>query len=106
MTFNSDLIYDVLRTHEPNHILLRATRADAAAGLTDITRLAAMLARITGRIQHRRLPRVSPLAVPVLLEIGKESVYGAAIDDLLGENADELVAEAMEGSDTRELPFA
>jgi ATP-dependent Lhr-like helicase len=105
VTFNSDLIYDVLRTHEPNHILLRATRADAAAGLTDITRLAAMLARVTGRIAHRRLPRVSPLAVPVLLEIGKESVYGAAIDDLLGENADELVAEAMAGSETKELGF-
>ena len=105
VTFSSDLIYDVLRTHEPNHILLRATRADAAAGLTDITRLAAMLGRVTGRIQHRRLPRVSPLAVPVLLEIGRESVYGAALDDLLGENADDLIAEAMEGSDVKELEF-
>jgi ATP-dependent helicase Lhr and Lhr-like helicase len=105
VTFNSDLIYDVLRTHEPNHILLRATRADAAAGLTDITRLAAMLGRVTGRIRHRALPRVSPLAVPVLLEIGRESVYGAALDDLLGENAEDLVAEAMQGSDVKELPF-
>ena len=57
------------------------------------------------RRHSRRLPRVSPLAVPVLLEIGRESVYGAAIDELLGENADDLVAEAMEGGDTKELPF-
>jgi ATP-dependent Lhr-like helicase len=105
VTFNSDLIYDVLRTHEPNHILLRATRADAATGLTDITRLAAMLGRVAGRIRHRRLPRVSPLAVPVLLEIGRESVYGTAIDDLLGESAEDLIAEAVQGSDVKELPF-
>ena len=95
VTFNADLIYDVLRAHEPNHVLLRATRADAAAGLTDIRRLADMLARVHGRIRHRRLDRISPLAVPVLLEIGKESVHGAALEDLLAERAQELVAEAM-----------
>ena len=106
VTFNSDLIYDVLRSHEPNHILLRATRADAASGLTDIRRLAEMLSRVKGRITHRELDRVSPLAVPVLLEIGRESVYGAAIDELLGENAEDLVAEAMAGSDVKELPLA
>ena len=60
MTVNSDLIYDVLRQHEPDHILLRATRADAAGGLTDVARLAEMLARVKGRITHRRLDRVSP----------------------------------------------
>ena len=31
MTVNTDLIYDVLRKHQPDHILLRATRADAAS---------------------------------------------------------------------------
>jgi len=92
--FSSDLIYDVLRTHEPDHVLLRATRADAATGLTDVRRLSDMLARVKGRITHRRLDRVSPLAVPVLLEIGKESVQGTAIDALLDEAAQELIAEA------------
>ena len=96
VTFNSDLIYDVLRRHEPNHVLLRATRADAATGLTDVRRLAEMLERVAGRITVKRLPRVSPLAVPVLLDIGRESVYGAAIDTLLDEAAAELVAEAYE----------
>ena len=94
VTFNSDLIYDVLRRHEPNHVLLRATRADAATGLTDVRRLAEMLERVAGRITVKRLARVSPLAVPVLLDIGRESVYGAAIDTLLDEAAAELVAEA------------
>ena len=93
VNFNSDLIYDVLRKHEPDHILLRATRQDAAGGLTDIRRLSDMLGRVKGRIVHRALDRVSPLAVPVLLEIGKESVYGQGIDALLDEAAEALIAE-------------
>ncbi len=105
ITFNSDLIYDVLRSHEPNHILLRATRADAGSGLTDVRRLSDMLARVRGRITHRHLDRVSPLAVPILLEIGRESVYGAAIDELLGESAEDLISEAMEHVGTKELGF-
>jgi ATP-dependent Lhr-like helicase len=105
VTFSADLIYDVLRRHEPDHVLLRATRADAAGGLTDIGRLAEMLARIKGRIRHRRLDRVSPLAVPVLLDIGRESVYGSAIDDLLDEEAETLIAEATAVTDTAQLPL-
>lgn len=93
MTFNSDLIYDVLRKHEPGHILLRATRADAATGLTDIRRLGEMLTRVHGRIRHRELEKISPLAVPVILEIGRESVVGASIDELLMRE-EELIAEA------------
>jgi ATP-dependent Lhr-like helicase len=99
VVFNADLIYDVLRRHEPNHILLRATRADAATGLTDVRRLAEMLERVAGRITVKRLARVSPLAVPVLLDIGRESVSGAAIDTLLDEAAADLVAEALEAPD-------
>jgi len=93
VTFNTDLIYDVLRKHQPDHILLRATRADAATGLTDIKRLGEMLGRIKGHITHQRLERISPLAVPVLLEIGKETVHGN--EDALLEDAEALIAEAM-----------
>ena len=111
VTFNSDLIYDVLRRHEPNHLLLRATRNDAARGLTDIDRLAELLSRVRGKITVRRLDRVSPLAVPVLLEVGREQVYdGAAIDQLLSESsvedADALIAEAMaDRGETLALPL-
>ncbi len=93
--FSTDLIYDVLRKHQADHMLLRAARADAASGLLDLRRLGDMLARIHGRITHRELDHVSPLAVPVMLEIGRESVYGEASDELLAEAADELVREAM-----------
>ncbi len=41
-----------------------------------------------------RLAQVSPLAVPVLLEIGREQVYGSALDTLLDAAAQELIAEA------------
>ncbi|QWG23995.1 ligase-associated DNA damage response DEXH box helicase [Bradyrhizobium sediminis] len=93
--FSTDLIYDVLRKHQPDHVLLRAARADAATGLLDIRRLSDMLLRIKGRITHRELTRISPLAVPVMLEIGREAVYGEASDELLAEAAEELVQEAM-----------
>ena len=78
-----------------HHILLRATGADAAAGLLDVSRLAAMLSRIRGRIVHKRLTRISPLAVPVMLEIGRESVKGEADEMLLSEVEDDLIREAM-----------
>ena len=95
VTFSSDLIYDTLRQHEPNHILLRATRQDAAWQLADLKRLGDLLRRAKGRIVYRRLDRISPLAVPVLLEIGKERVLdGTAEDELLDIAAQELIEEA------------
>jgi ATP-dependent Lhr-like helicase len=94
VTFSSDLIYEVLKRHEPDHILLRATRADAARGLTDVRRVADLLKRAKDRITLKRLERVSPLAVPVLLEIGRESVWGEARDALLAEAEEQLVREA------------
>ncbi len=95
VTMSTDLVYDVLRAHEPGHILLQAARADAATGLLDIGRLGIMLSRIRGRIVHKALGRVSPLAVPVLLEIGREAVHGEAADALLEEAAREMMADAM-----------
>lgn len=95
VTVSTDLIYDVLRSHEPDHVLLEATRRDAASGLLDIGRLGDMLKRIRGHIIHRSLDRVSPLAVPIMLEIGKEQVPGEAQDAVLAEAAEELIAEAM-----------
>jgi ATP-dependent Lhr-like helicase len=95
LTISTDLVYDVLQKHQPDHVLLRAARQDAATGLLDIRRLGEMLSRVKGRIVHKPLDRVSPLAVPVMLEIGRETVYGEAADTLLAEAADELVKEAM-----------
>jgi ATP-dependent helicase Lhr and Lhr-like helicase len=95
LTISTDLVYDVLRQHQPDHVLLRAARADAATGLLDIRRLGEMLSRIRGRIVHKALERVSPLAVPVMLEIGREQVYGEASEAVMAEAAADLIKEAM-----------
>jgi ATP-dependent Lhr-like helicase len=95
VTVSTDLVYDVLRRHDPGHILLEAAWEDAATGLLDIARLGQFLARIRGRIRHHALDRVSPLSVPILLEIGIEPVGRMTRDDILREAAEELIGEAM-----------
>ena len=96
VSVSADLIYDVLREHDPDHILMQATWADAAVGLLDVRRLGDLLSRIKGRIMHKDLDRISPLAVPIMLEIGKERVAGGAEESLLGEvSAETLIEEAL-----------
>jgi ATP-dependent Lhr-like helicase len=95
VTISTDLVYDVLRKHEPDHVLLRAARADAATGLLDVRRLGMMLERIRGRIIHKPLDRVSPLSVSVMLEIGRERVYSDNADEILAEAEAALLDEAL-----------
>ena len=85
VTVSADLIYDVLRTHEPDHVLMKAAYTDAAAGFLDIRRLGDMLKRIKDRITHMPLDRISPLSVPIMLEIGRERIAGEAEDEILRE---------------------
>lgn len=95
VTFSSDLIYDVLNKYEPDHILLRAARADAEGGLIDLSRLGDLLARIQGKIEHRRLDKVSPLAVPLILEISRETIDKKELGEYyLEEFEDEVLREA------------
>jgi ATP-dependent Lhr-like helicase len=55
-----------------------------------------MLARIRGRIVHRQLDRISPLALPAMLQIGRERVASEEGEEqVLREAADELIREAM-----------
>jgi ATP-dependent Lhr-like helicase len=104
VTFSTDLVYDVLRRHQPDHLLLRTARADAAAGLLDVARLGALLTRIQGRITHQPLERPSPFCVPVLVQIGRERVGGGAAEMILDDSAMEfseevLIAEVMASDD-------
>lgn len=95
VTFSTDLIFDVLRKHEPDHVLIEAAWADARARMTDIGRLAGVLDRAGREVRHVVLDRVSPLAVPVLVMIGRESLpQGMADDELLFE-AESLAGRAM-----------
>ena len=95
VTFSTDLIYDVLRRYEPGHILLEAAWADARARMTDIGRLADLLDRAADTMLHMALPRVSPLAVPVLVQIGRERVATGLADDALLMEAETLAQVAM-----------
>lgn len=97
VTFSTDLIYDVLRKYEPTHLLLQAAWDDACTRMTDVTRLADLLARAQRTMLHARLDRISPLAVPVLVLIGRESVaqQSGTTDDALLSEAEVLAAEAM-----------
>lgn len=96
-TFSSDIIYDTLRRHDPDHILLRATREEAHHGLVDFDRIREMLARMP-EVDLRRLDRVSPLAAPLLLEVGRVRLHGEGQDLLAERAAQELLASAgLEG---------
>jgi ATP-dependent Lhr-like helicase len=96
ITFSTDLIYDVLRRHQADHLLLRCARDDAAKGLIDVARLGLMLARIRGRIRHVALDHLSPFSVSVILEIGRQRSPGeGAWEMILSDAADVLIAEAV-----------
>jgi len=95
ITFNSDIIYDTLRKYEPNHILLKATRNEALRGLADLSRIEQLLELNGSNIRHIQYDRTTPLAVPLILEVGKEPVYGGHAEELLLQSlAYELFDEA------------
>jgi ATP-dependent Lhr-like helicase len=95
ITFSTDLVYDVLRRHQPDHLLLRCARADAARGLVDVERLGQLLTRIKDNIRHAKLEHLSPFAVPMILEIGRQRSPGGAGEMILAEAAETLIAEAI-----------
>jgi ATP-dependent Lhr-like helicase len=102
VTFSTDLIYDVLRKYEPDHVLIEAAWADARARMTDVGRLADLLERSERELVHVTLDRVSPLAVPVMTMIGREAVPQGAVDDELLLEAEGLIAAAMRPDPTPE----
>ena len=102
VTFSTDLIYDVLRRYQPDHLLIRAAWVDARARMSDIERLASLLDRAADELVHVELERVSPLAVPLLGMIGRESLPAGQADDLLLVEAESLAALAMRPDALRE----
>ncbi|MBV9370715.1 MAG: DNA ligase-associated DEXH box helicase, partial [Alphaproteobacteria bacterium] len=95
VTFSTDLIYDVLRRYEPDHLLLRAAWEDAKGKLTEVGRLARLLDRAQGTMVHVALDRVSPMAVPVLVIVGREATATGTADDQLLIEAESLAEIAM-----------
>ncbi|MBD3663853.1 ligase-associated DNA damage response DEXH box helicase [Sulfitobacter sp. TSTF-M16] len=98
-TFSSDILYDTLQRYDPDHLMLQITREEAMRGLVDFGRVEQLIARIEGRIDHRRLTRVTPLSAPLFLEAGRIPVKGEAEERLLAEEA----ARLMEASGLAQL---
>lgn len=93
-TFSSDILYDMLRKYDPDHLLLDITRQEALHGFIDFDRLNEMIDRTQGRVIHRQTDRITPLAAPLLLEAGRIPVEGAARERILVEDAAKLMQEA------------
>ncbi|WP_136634699.1 ligase-associated DNA damage response DEXH box helicase [Pseudooceanicola onchidii] len=93
-TFSSDILYDTLLKYDPDHLLMEITREEAMRGLVDFGRIEEMLGRVEGRIDVMRLDRVTPLAAPLFLEVGKVPVDGMGRERLVAEEAERLMAEA------------
>jgi len=90
-TFSSDILYDTLLKYEPDHLMMQITREEALRGLVDFGRIEEMLDRVGNRIDHRVLDRVSPLAAPLMLEMGRVPVKGEAEERLLAQEAARLM---------------
>jgi ATP-dependent Lhr-like helicase len=95
VSFSTDLIYDVLRRYEPGHLLLKAAWDDARARMTELGRLARLVDRAAATMVHVPLARISPLAVPLMVIVGREALPAGSADDALLIEAEALAAEAM-----------
>jgi len=93
-TFSSDILYDTLARYDPDHLMLQITREEALRGLVDFGRIEEMIARVGTRIDHKVLSRVTPLAAPLFLEMGRVPVKGEAEERLLAQESARLMAQS------------
>jgi ATP-dependent Lhr-like helicase len=91
--FSSDILYDTLRKHEPNHLLLRAAAQDARTSLAELDRLQKM-AEDFAQPKLVRLKRVSPLAAPLLMEFGRVKLFGEGSEELARRMAEDLMQQS------------
>ncbi len=96
VSFSTDLIYDVLRRYEPQHLLLRAAWDDARRRMTELGRLVRLVDRASATMLHVETGRITPMAVPLMVIVGRESLPpGAEADEALLTQAEALAEEAM-----------
>jgi ATP-dependent Lhr-like helicase len=95
-SFSTDLIDDVLRRYEPQHLLLRAAWDDARRRMTELGRLVRLVDRASATMLHVEPGRITPMAVPLMVIVGRESLPpGAEADEALLTQAEALAEEAM-----------
>jgi ATP-dependent Lhr-like helicase len=97
VSFSTDLIYDVLRRYEPDHLLLRAAWDDARARMTELGRLVRLVDRASATMVHVEAERITPMAVPLMVIVGREAMPpGGEADETLLIQAEALAQEAMQ----------
>ena len=97
VSFSTDLIYDVLRRYEPGHLLLRAAWDDARRRMTELGRLVRLVDRASATMLHVETGRITPMAVPFMVIVGREALpAGAEADESLLLQAEALAREAMQ----------
>jgi ATP-dependent Lhr-like helicase len=97
VSFSTDLIYDVLRRYEPEHLLLRAAWDDARRRMTELGRLVRLVDRASATMLHVETGRITPMAVPLMVIVGREALPpGAEADEVLLTQAEALAQEAMQ----------
>ncbi|HEU4956366.1 MAG TPA: ligase-associated DNA damage response DEXH box helicase [Sphingomicrobium sp.] len=95
VSFSTDLIYDVLRKYEPDHLLLRAAWNDARTRMTELGRLVRLVDRAAATMVHVEVDRITPMAVPLMVIVGREAAPEGSADEALLIEAEALAAEAM-----------
>jgi ATP-dependent helicase Lhr and Lhr-like helicase len=96
VSFSTDLIYDVLRRYEPEHLLLRAAWDDARRRMTELGRLVRLVDRASATMLHVETGRITPMAVPLMVIVGREALPpGAEADEALLTQAEALADAAM-----------
>lgn len=103
VTFSTDLIFEVLQKHEPNHVLLEITRADAERELLDSKRITDFLFKFENKITLKKLNRPSPMSIPILVDVKKEHIKGEGVEFLLQEMSSQEKAEQMMNEVLKEL---
>jgi ATP-dependent Lhr-like helicase len=97
VSFSTDLIYDVLRRYEPRHLLLRAAWDDARRRMTELGRLVRLVDRASATMLHVEVDRITPMAVPLMVIVGREALPpGAEADEALLTQAEALAEAAMQ----------
>ena len=95
VSFSTDLIYDVLRKYEPDHLLLRAAWDDARTRMTELGRLVRLMDRAASTMIHVEADRITPMAVPLMVIVGRESAPEGTADESLLIEAEALAEKAM-----------
>ena len=93
-TFSSDILYDTLQKYDPDHLIMQITHEEAMRGLVDFGRIEEMIERTKGRVDHVQLIRVSPLAAPMMLEMGRVPIAGEGRERLLADAAETLMHDS------------